>query len=140
MKISATAAFTAVAMFLLTTPSVAPPPPNNDYVDPNSSKIYSSSSLRRRRGLMTDQGQTAQSDSRIVAADGIEDTAASIDAVRSLRAEDVMTPSPLDAFKVAIAKFEKKPASRRLNSDEDEKEVIKKFTKAMEKMKKNGRA
>ncbi|ETK71771.1 hypothetical protein F442_21489 [Phytophthora nicotianae P10297] len=65
---------------------------------------------------------------------------ASIDAVRSLRAEDVMTPSPLDAFKVAIAKFEKKPASRRLNSDEDEKEVIKKFTKAMEKMKKNGRA
>ncbi|ETL25215.1 hypothetical protein F441_21527 [Phytophthora nicotianae CJ01A1] len=64
----------------------------------------------------------------------------SIDAVRSLRAEDVMTPSPLDAFKVAIAKFEKKPASRRLNSDEDEKEVIKKFTKAMEKMKKNGRA
>ncbi|ETI31364.1 hypothetical protein F443_21638 [Phytophthora nicotianae P1569] len=75
MKISATFAFIAIAMFLLTTPSVAPPPPNNDYVDPNSSKIYSSSSLRRRRGLMTDQGQTAQSDSRIVAADGIEDTA-----------------------------------------------------------------
>ncbi|KAF4043033.1 hypothetical protein GN244_ATG04506 [Phytophthora infestans] len=36
---------------------------------------------------------------------------AAITAERQLRAEDATTlPSPLDAFKAAIAKFEKKPA------------------------------
>ncbi|KAG2787300.1 hypothetical protein JG687_00008729 [Phytophthora cactorum] len=47
-----------------------------------------------------------------------------INAERQLRVEDATTPTPLDAFKVAIAKFEKKPASRRLHSEEDGKEDL----------------
>ncbi|KAF1783063.1 hypothetical protein GQ600_15535 [Phytophthora cactorum] len=53
-----------------------------------------------------------------------------INAERQLRVEDATTPTPLDAFKVAIAKFEKKPARR----------FVQKFAKAMKKFKKNGRA
>ncbi|KAG7390875.1 hypothetical protein PHYPSEUDO_006359 [Phytophthora pseudosyringae] len=61
-------------------------------------------------------------------------------AEHQLRAEGSTTPTPLDAFKAEIAKFEKKPASRELRSDENGKEVVKKFVDAIEELKKNGRA
>ncbi|KAG2816361.1 hypothetical protein PC112_g13499 [Phytophthora cactorum] len=66
MRVSSAAALAGMAMFLLATPSVAPPPRGH-----TADKL----NLRILEGDMMGQQQRVQSDARILAEDGIEETA-----------------------------------------------------------------